>query len=211
MEKQCNSCQGKKFCKEDKVLDVEIEKGMKDGEQILFRGESHEATGFIPGDVIFVIQEKPHAFFHRKDRHLFMEKSIPLVNALTGFSFTVEHLDGRNLHISTPPNMVISPGHELEMADGGMPVRKFPSEFGSLLVKFNIEFPNALDRQQIEGLLTCLPGRIPHASADGRDQVTLQDINKDNFNREDGHRGGACDSSSEEEGGGQPGVACAQQ
>lgn len=93
---------------------------MKDGEQISFKGESHEAPGYIPGDVIFVLQEKEHAVFHRKDSHLFIEKTIPLVNALTGFEFVIDHLDGRKLFISTPKDMVIPQGTELEVVNSSL-------------------------------------------------------------------------------------------
>jgi DnaJ family protein A protein 2 len=88
---------------------------MLQGEQIPFKGESHEAQGYLPGDVIFVLQEKPHDLFRRKDCHLFIEKTIPLVNALTGYKFVIEHLDGRKLFVSTPPDMIISHGVQLEV------------------------------------------------------------------------------------------------
>lgn len=62
-----------------------------------------------------MLQEKDHPVFKRKDCHLFIEKTIPLVNALTGYKFVVEHLDGRKLYISTPPDMVVPQGTQLEV------------------------------------------------------------------------------------------------
>lgn len=39
----------------------------------------------IPGDLIFVVQEKEHSVYTRKGADLFMKKTIPLVDALIGF------------------------------------------------------------------------------------------------------------------------------
>jgi len=212
--KKCTKCDAKKFIKEDKILEVDIERGMKHEDQIMFRGESHEAPGHLPGDVIFVLQEKEHEVFRRKDAHLFIDKTIPLVNALTGFTFVLEHLDGRKLVISTPPNTVISPGLQLEIPQEGMPVRNFPSERGSLLIRFDVEFPKTLNPSQITGLLSALPGRIETSTPEGATEINLQEVDPNNLNKAYGSGKSAFDSSSEEEGGGGgggPGVACAQQ
>lgn len=213
--KQCSKCHSKKFVKEEKILEVEVERGMKDGEQIAFRGESHEAPGHLPGDVVFVLQEKEHDTFQRKESHLFIEKTIPLVNALTGYKFVLEHLDGRKMLISTPPDMVISPGTQLEIPNEGMPVRNFPSERGSILIRFDVEFPGKLSAAQVNGVLGSLPDRLAEPVNDPKANVTqvkLQHVDKDNYDRHEHYEGqhkNAFDSSSDEERGG--GVACAQQ
>lgn len=41
-----------------KVLEVHITKGMRNGQKITFHGEADEAPGVIPGDVIFIVEEK---------------------------------------------------------------------------------------------------------------------------------------------------------
>jgi len=212
--KQCTKCSSKKFVKEEKILEVEIERGMKDGEQITFRGESHEAPGYLPGDVVFVLQEKEDSTFQRKDSHLFIEKTIPLVNALTGYKFVLEHLDGRKLYISTPADMVIAPGVQLEIPNEGMPVRNFPSERGSILIRFDVEFPSKLSANQRDGLLGALPDRLPEPG-DVKDstKVNLQAVDKNAYDKEEyaegRHGKQAFDSSSDEDRG--QGVACSQQ
>lgn len=44
--------------KERKVLEVHINKGMRNGQKITFHGEADEAPGTVPGDIIFIIEEK---------------------------------------------------------------------------------------------------------------------------------------------------------
>lgn len=75
---RCKTCNGAKTVSENKILKVEIDKGMKEGKspfgsrtdtdidkKIIFRGESNEEPGCVTGDVIFVIKEAEHKLFHR--------------------------------------------------------------------------------------------------------------------------------------------------
>lgn len=39
----------------------------------------------MAGDLIFVVQEKPHEIFTRKGADLYMKKTITLVESLIGF------------------------------------------------------------------------------------------------------------------------------
>lgn len=43
---------------ERKVLEVHITKGMRNGQKITFHGEADEAPGVVPGDIIFIVEEK---------------------------------------------------------------------------------------------------------------------------------------------------------
>ena len=79
---KCGQCHGQKVVQEKKVLEVHIEKGMVNNQKIVFQGEADEAPGTIPGDIVFVVQEKEHATFKRKGPDLFLEKDISLTEAL---------------------------------------------------------------------------------------------------------------------------------
>lgn len=107
---RCKFCHGKKVVTERKVLHVHVDKGVKDGAKVVFQGEGDQGPDIIPGDVIFVIETKPHTRFQRKDDDLFYHAEIDLLTALAGGSIAVEHLDGRWLTIGITPGEVISPG-----------------------------------------------------------------------------------------------------
>ena len=62
------------------------------------------------GDLIVVLQEMDHTTFTRQGVDLFMKKEVSLVEALCGFTFVVDHLDGRKMAIHNDPKQVISPG-----------------------------------------------------------------------------------------------------
>ena len=60
---RCTKCTGKKVTQDKKVLEVQFDKGMKHNQKVTFQGEADEAPGIVPGDVVFVVQEKEHARF----------------------------------------------------------------------------------------------------------------------------------------------------
>ena len=95
------------------MLEVHIDKGMKGGQHITFSGESDQAPGTVPGDVIIVIEEKPHERFKRQDTSLWTEVTIDLLTALAGGQFAIKHLDDRALMVTIIPGEVISEGTSL--------------------------------------------------------------------------------------------------
>jgi len=182
--------------------------------KVVLRSEAHEAPGMLPGDLIFVIKEQPHKIFQRDGVHLFMEKEVPLVNALTGFQFIVNHLDGRRILVKTLPGDIIKHMDAREIRNEGMPVFSRPYEHGNLYIKFKVKFPTKLNAHQIEKIRTCLPDLVPPPTEIDLETVTMTDVDEDNLkqDRYKGHPGGnAYDESDEEEGHGGGGVQCAQQ
>lgn len=110
---RCKTCNGRKTVSEKKMLEVHIDKGMKGGQTITFRGESDQAPGVTPGDVVIVIEEKPHERFQRKENDLITEVDIDLLSALAGGTFTIRHLDDRALVVTIPPDEIIRDGRPI--------------------------------------------------------------------------------------------------
>ena len=138
---RCKQCNGKKVEQTRKVLEVHIDKGMKNGQRITFSGEGDQVPDITPGDVVIILEEKPHPIFKRRDRDLIMDQKIPLVTALTGGSFIVTQLDDRKLKITINPGEVIKPGDVKTIMGEGMPTYKNPFEKGNLYINFTIDFP----------------------------------------------------------------------
>lgn len=70
---------------------------IEEGQKVTFTGEGDQAPGIIPGDIVIVIEEKPHPFFKRTGQDLYCEVKIDLVTALCGGHVLVPHLDDRVL------------------------------------------------------------------------------------------------------------------
>lgn len=60
---KCKHCKGKKVESQRKILEVHIDKGMKDGQKIVFSGEGDQTPGIITGDVIIILDLKDHGTF----------------------------------------------------------------------------------------------------------------------------------------------------
>lgn len=142
--KRCKGCGGKGVCKERKILQIFIEKGVKNHHKIFFRGEADEKPGEIPGDVVLVVEQQEHEVFKRRGNDLFMTKKITLYEALCGFKFLLTHLDGRQLLIQGKPGEVVKPDAVMCVNGEGMPNHKNPFISGELYIVFDVEFPQSI-------------------------------------------------------------------
>ena len=92
-----------KVNRERKILEVQVDKGMEDGQKITFGSEGDQEPGMEPGDIIIVLDEKEHPVFKRNGIDLIMQQNINITEALCGFKKTVPTLDDRTLVIQTVP------------------------------------------------------------------------------------------------------------
>ncbi|GJW77531.1 DnaJ homolog subfamily B member 1 [Tanacetum coccineum] len=134
----------------EEILAIEIRPGWKKGTKITFPEKGNEQRGVIPSDLVFIIDEKPHAVFKRDGNDLVVTQKISLAEALTGYTAQITTLDGRSLTI--PVNSVISPTYEEVVKGEGMPIPKEPTRKGNLRIKFDIKFPTRLTSDQKKGI-----------------------------------------------------------
>ncbi|CAL5393673.1 unnamed protein product [Camellia sinensis] len=102
----CPQCKGDKVVKEKKVLEV-VEKGMQNGQRIIFPEEADAVPDMITGDIVFVLQQEVHPKFKRKGDDIFVEHPLTLTEAFCGFQFIITHLDNRQLLIQSHPGEVV--------------------------------------------------------------------------------------------------------
>eukprot|EP00730_Choanoeca_flexa_P012546 TRINITY_DN437_c0_g1_i1.p1 TRINITY_DN437_c0_g1~~TRINITY_DN437_c0_g1_i1.p1 ORF type:complete len:363 (+),score=97.90 TRINITY_DN437_c0_g1_i1:50-1138(+) len=135
----CDECNNVKLIKENVEVDLEIEPGMVQGQELKFHGEGEAHADGEPGDLIFHINTLKHAKFQRNGNNLFTNVTITLRDALTGFSMEIEHLDGHKVHVNrqevTPPNLTI------RMPKEGMKSFENNHDRGDLYITFDVEFP----------------------------------------------------------------------
>lgn len=155
---RCKTCSGKKIVAEKKVLDVHIDKGMKGGQTITFQGQSDYGPDTLPGDVVIVVEEKPHDRFKREGNDLWHETEIDLLTALGGGRFAIKHLDERVLVVNIEPGEVIKPGALKVISGHGMPSQRH-HELGDLYIRLNVEFPESIDGDMLHHLEAALPPR----------------------------------------------------
>lgn len=142
----------------DEILTIEIKPGWKKGTKITFPEKGNQEPGFIPADVVFVVDEKTHALYKRDGNDLVVNQEITLLEALTGKILDLTTLDGRNLMISLTD--IIRPGAEVIFPNEGMPISKEPGKKGNLKIKFDVKYPSRLTEEQKSDLKRVLGGII---------------------------------------------------
>lgn len=202
---KCKVCNGKKTVVERKVLHVHVDRGVRSGHKIEFRGEGDQTPGVQPGDVIFEIEQKPHARFQRKEDDLFYHAEIDLVTALAGGNVFIEHLDDRWLSVDILPGEVIAPGSVKLIRGQGMPSFRH-HDCGNMYVQFDVKFPEkgfTQDPAAFEALKNILPASSAKVIAPPAETMTeavdLEDVDPSQQARagavdeddEDGHPAGA--------------------
>lgn len=147
IKERCNHCGGHKIITENKTLSINISKGVRNNEVIIFEGEGSARPEYLPGDVKVIIRIKPHDNFQRDGNDLIYNLNLTLKEAIKGFSKKILHLDNRWVDISK--KTISNPGTYVKINGEGMP--SYNSDIkGDLLVKLNIAFPKRLTNKAKE-------------------------------------------------------------
>jgi len=174
---QCPKCKGQRAIEEEKVLEVNIVKGMQNGERLVFHGESDQLPDTIPGDVVVHLVEKDMGEdypWKRAGNDLLYKKTITLSEALTGYEFEIRHLDNRVLLVRSEEHDIVKPGDLRVVADEGMPCYKNISQKGKLYIQFDVDFPTY---KEIETKKKQLKELLPGPEA-GRNKAAAKVIPK---------------------------------
>jgi DnaJ family protein A protein 2 len=148
---QCSVCSGKKFKTQERVLHVKIEKGMRQGDVLVFEKACSDDPQFDqPGDVHFVLQEADEDIEWKRDGNNLRSKvSISLRESLLGCKKYIDNHPG------------FMPGFEVEIPSGtqngeiltlkgkGMPLRGSKGDFGDAFVTVNVN-ASAKEKEVLE-------------------------------------------------------------
>lgn len=77
-QKVCDECPNVKLVNEERILEVEVEAGMVDGQETRFVAEGEPHLDGEPGDLIIKIMQAPHRSFQRKGDDLYTNVTISL-------------------------------------------------------------------------------------------------------------------------------------
>jgi len=102
------------------------------------------------GNLILHLVTRPHESFERRNVvDLHSNITISLLEALTGFSREVSHIDGRKVKLERSD--VTQPGQTLSLPGQGLPYVDAPASRGTWYITVEVEFPDVLTYKQIEG------------------------------------------------------------
>ncbi|KAL1005564.1 hypothetical protein UPYG_G00060730 [Umbra pygmaea] len=140
---------------EEKILEVVIKKGWKEGTKITFPKEGDETPTNIPADVVFVVKDKPHPVFQRDGSDIVYPAKISLKEALCGCTVHAPTLDGKTVTVATRD--VVQPGMKRRITGEGLPLPKRPDRRGDLVVEYHVVFPERLSESTKDTIARVLP------------------------------------------------------
>lgn len=124
------------------TIELNIFKGTKDGQQVMFKNKGHKFKD-SRGDLVISIKELPHKDFQRINSDLVYNLKISLVQSICGFEFIIKGIDGQKLIIKNY-DQVIKPNQKKIILEHGMYLLGKTSR-GNLIINFEIEYPDKLD------------------------------------------------------------------
>ena len=142
----CSACRGKGRLRTTKPLNVVIPAGVDTGDLLPLRGEGEPGTnGGGYGDLYIEFKVKPHDVFERKGSNTSCSIPITYAQAALGGEIEVPTIYGKekyNLKEGTQP------GDTITLRGKGIPNKGNPNMKGDHVVKFVLEVPTGLSREQ---------------------------------------------------------------
>lgn len=176
---RCKECSGRKTVRQRKSLVVEVQPGMVDEQRIVLQGEGNQEPDCRPGDVILVLEEKPHPVFTRNGDDLIAHLQLQMSEALCGFTKVLKTLDGRDIVIHTLPGMIVKDSSNKCVLGEGMPRFKRPTEKGRLIIEFVVVFPDSLPKEITPLLRQYLPFPMENEIPEDAEPVDMVDWDAD--------------------------------
>jgi len=139
---------------ENETLYLNIPQGIDDNEMVILKDKGNVVNGQIRSDVKVIFHLINTTEFKRQGLDLIYYKTITLKDALCGFSFELNHINGKRLCLNNMNSpTVIKPDFKKVVPKMGM-VRE--NSIGNMIVEFDIEFPDFLTEDQVKGLAAIL-------------------------------------------------------
>ncbi|OYT17701.1 MAG: molecular chaperone DnaJ [Bacteroidetes bacterium 4572_77] len=146
---KCKSCHGNGIVKGEETITLNIPAGVSDGMQLSMSGKGNAAArDGVPGDLIILIAEEPHAHLKRDENDLLYDHFISFPDAALGCSIDVPTLQGKaRVKIASGTQ----PGKVLRLKGKGLPSVNGYGR-GDLLVSVNVWVPKTLSPTEREAM-----------------------------------------------------------
>jgi DnaJ family protein A protein 2 len=134
---------------EKEVLYVVIPKGIDNGEVITIANKGNVVNDSNKSDVKISIVVENNTDFIREGLDLHYFKKISLKDALCGFSFCLEYINGKTYTLNNNEGSIIVPGYKKLIPHLGL-TRE--NQTGNLIITFEVEFPKEYSSEVIQKL-----------------------------------------------------------
>uniref|UniRef100_A0A6C0JDD7 J domain-containing protein n=1 Tax=viral metagenome TaxID=1070528 RepID=A0A6C0JDD7_9ZZZZ len=138
---------------ENETVYLTIPPGIDNDEVMILSDKGNNVNG-QKGELRLQIKVSNNTEFKRNGLDLTYNKKVNLKDALCGFVFEIPHLNGKLLSLNNNTNpSIIKPNYRKVVPNMGM---KKDNSTGNLIIEFEVEFPDSLTSEQIDGLKNIL-------------------------------------------------------
>lgn len=142
----CDQCPNLKWMINRERIQVTVEPGAVEGEEIRMFEEGEHMIDGDPGDLVFrVAMRENNDPWRREGNDLHVTEVLSLEEALLGFKRELTHLDGRKVAHSAVG--VTQYGTVKRLPKQGMPIQD-RANHGDLSIHYTVAFPNTLTNKQ---------------------------------------------------------------
>jgi DnaJ-class molecular chaperone len=134
---------------EKETMYIDIPKGIDDGEIIIIRDKGNILNDNIKGDIKLFLKIDNNTEFKRGGLDLFLNKTITLKEALCGFTFELNYLNGKSYTINNNAGNIVPSGFRKIIPNMGF---ERDARVGNLIIIFDVTFPISLSVEVLEAL-----------------------------------------------------------
>jgi DnaJ-class molecular chaperone len=134
---------------ENETIYVDIPQGIDDNEMIILRDKGNIISDNCKGDIKVNILVQNNTAFKRSGLDLILDKNISLKEALCGFNFEINFINGKSYTLNNNKGSIVPP--EYKKLYPGMGLQRGEHK-GNMIIHFHVEFPTSLTIQQIDKL-----------------------------------------------------------
>jgi len=144
----CTSCKGTGRVRKQKKFEVNIPKGIDNGQTIRLAGKGEAGTnGGGYGDLMVTVYVRPDSYFVRKGMDIYCDVPITFIQAILGDEITVKTIDGEHkltIKPGTQPDTVVS------IKGAGVPNLRNSNQRGSQIMTLKVKIPTDVSARQKE-------------------------------------------------------------
>jgi chaperone protein DnaJ len=143
---KCKQCNGKKLINKRKKFKINVKPGIIDGNSLINENCGHyNVKSGLNDDIQFNFSIDNKTNFKREGINLIYYKDISLGSALCGIDFAIKHINGELINIKY--SNIIKPDDSLMCIGYGMPDINESGEYGNLIIRFNIKYPEQIKKE----------------------------------------------------------------
>jgi len=138
---------------EKETIYVDVPQGIDDNEIIVLRDRGNVISDSCKGDIKINILVQNNTAFKRSGLDLILDKSISLKEALCGFNFELNYINGKSYTLNNNKGSIVPPEYKKIYQNMGL---KRGDHKGNMIINFHVDFPTSLTTEQIDKLSAIL-------------------------------------------------------